>query len=753
MESLNPQVVAAAKLHILNPNEFDLWKIRIEQYFLMTNYSLWEVILNGDSPPPTRIVDGVVQIRNKANLEDQSLDDLFNNLKIYEAEVKGSSTSSQNIAFMSSNNTDSTTESVNAAPNVSAASSKAEVYTLPNVDSLSDAVIYSFFASHSNSPQLDNEDLKQIDPDDLEEMDLKWQMTMLTMRARRFLKKTGRNLGVNGTDTTGFDMSKVECYNCHRRGHFARECRSPRNNRNKEAIRRTVPVEVSTSNALVSQCDAVDGYDWSFQAEEEPTNYALMAFTSPGSSSSTGLDNENSSKNLSKLLESQVSDKTGLGFYSLVFHCQVSNCEELPSQESDIRVTKKQENDRYKTGEGYHAVPPPYTKNFLPPKPDLVFTDDTNASDSVANREPSFDKSTEHVKTSRESVKKVKVEHTKQAENLRTNNQKSREFEEIDRGYVAFGENSKGGKISGKGKIKIDTECVVLSSDYKLPYENHVLLRVPKENNMYNVDLKNVVPSGGLTCLFANATLDESNLWHKGLGHINFKTMNKLVKGNLVRGLPSKILKNNHTCVACQKGKPYRASWRPFLHTVDAVIRVKQKQLNLVVGTERMTFSIDYAMKHSYSNDDTCFSIDVIDEILEKDFDTLLDEGSKILYSIEGTILEEKIFAEFDEFMEMTADENSESESDTKEPPIEMITFNTDYKIKTSLEVPLLDLEMKLLPDNLEYVFLEELPFLLVIISFQLSEQNKNKRISVLKTQASLCLENNRHSCNLSVFL
>ncbi|GJZ79342.1 hypothetical protein Tco_0788624 [Tanacetum coccineum] len=109
---------------------------------------------------------------------------------------------------------------------------------------------------------------------------------------------------------------------------------------------------------------------------------------------------------------------------------------------------------------------------------------------------------------------------------------------------------------------------------------------------------------------------------------------------------------------------------RPFLHTADVVIRVKQKQLNLGVGTERMIFNIDSAMKHSYSNDDTCFSINVIDEILEEDFDALLDEGSKILHSIEGTLLEEEIFSEFDEFMAMTADENSESESDTRRTTI-----------------------------------------------------------------------------------
>ncbi|GKD84999.1 reverse transcriptase domain-containing protein [Tanacetum coccineum] len=146
-----------------------------------------------------------------------------------------------------------------------------------------------------------------------------------------------------------------------------------------------------------------------------------------------------------------------------------------------------------------------------------------------------------------------------------------------------------------------------------------------------------------------------------------------------------------------------------------------------------MIFHIDSVMKYSYSNDDTCFSIDVIDEILEEDFDALLDEGREILHSIEGTILKEKLFAEFDEFMAMTADENSESESETEEPPFEKITFNTDYKIKTSIEEHPTDLELKPLLDNLEYVFLEEPYFLPVIISSQLSEENQNKRLSIRK--------------------
>ncbi|GJV01490.1 putative ribonuclease H-like domain-containing protein [Tanacetum coccineum] len=168
------------------------------------------------------------------------------------------------------------------------------------------------------------------------------------------------------------------------------------------------------------------------------------------------------------------------------------------------------------------------------------------------------------------------------------------DYEEIDGGYVAFGGNPKGGKITGKGTIKTgnldfenvyfvrelkfnlfsvsqmcdkknsvlfnDTECIVLSPNFKLIDESQVLLRVPRKNNMYSVDLKNIVPKGGLTCLFAKATSDESKLWHRRLGHLNFKTMNKLVKGNLVRGLPSKLFENDQTCVACQKGKQHRAS-------------------------------------------------------------------------------------------------------------------------------------------------------------------------------------------------
>nr|GEV85825.1 hypothetical protein [Tanacetum cinerariifolium] len=254
--------------------------------------------------------------RNKADLEEHSLDDLFNNLKIYETKVKQSSstgTASQNLTFASSSHTDSTTDSVSASASVSAGGDKLHASPLPNVDSLSNAVIYSFFTSQSTSPQLDNQDLKQIDVDDLEVMDLRWQMAMLTMRARRFLQKTGRNLGANGPTFMSFDMSKVECYNYYRKGHFARECRSPKDSRGTGAAelqRRTVP----------------------------------------------------------------TNEKSGLGYNSQVFTQAMFDCNNYYSSKSDCESWPPSSlYDRFQPSVGYHVVPPPITETFMPPKPDLVF--------------------------------------------------------------------------------------------------------------------------------------------------------------------------------------------------------------------------------------------------------------------------------------------------------------------------------------------------------------------------------------------
>nr|GEW44876.1 putative ribonuclease H-like domain-containing protein [Tanacetum cinerariifolium] len=437
------------------------------------------------------------------------------------------------------------------APSVSAASTKVPVSTLPNVDSLSDAVIYSFFASQSNSPQLDNEDLKQIDADDLEEMDLKWQMSMLTMRARRLNATTAiKEVILQGSaghlGTPRIKTLKEELFPwrllppmlwCHSVMELVAMIRAFRLIKNQQIMPswHLPPQDHQVLIMRKSQFDVL-----SYKLGLESVEARLLVYQ----------HNENVFEEDIELLKLNVMLRDN----ALV----------------DESVPKSPVHDRYKSGEGYHDVPPPYTGTFMPLKPDLVFHDAPTASDTVLNvlnvepkdeyegepmpiqKAPSFVQTSEHVKTPRTSVKPV--EHPTQVENLRQDIPKSRE---INGGYVTFGGNPKGGKITSK-----DTECVVLSYDFKLPNKNHVLLRIPIENSMYNVDLKNVVPLGDLTCLFAKATLDESNLWHRRLGHIIFKTMNKLVKGNLVRGLPSpsKVIENNHTCVACKKGKQHKAS-------------------------------------------------------------------------------------------------------------------------------------------------------------------------------------------------
>ncbi|GJV12616.1 ribonuclease H-like domain-containing protein [Tanacetum coccineum] len=323
---------------------------------------------------------------NKHEIDTLSLDDLYNNLKIYEPEVKEtsrSSTNTQNIAFVSLNSTNSTNGAVNTAHGATTASTQTTAINSTIIDNLSDVVICAFFASQPNSPQLDNKDLQQINLDNLEEMDLRWQMAMLTLRARRFLKNTGRKFSTNGTETIGFDKSKVECYNFHKRGHFARECRAQEpKNRNRENTRRVVPVDTTTSNALVS-CNG-SGYDWSDQVKEglESVEARLLVYKKNESVYEEDIkltveNFENSSKSLSKLIDCQIVDKCKIGL-------------------------------------GYNVVPPPYTGNFMPPKLDLSFSgleefvNKPIVSDPTVS-EPIIKKHTVETSEAKASVDKPKV--------------------------------------------------------------------------------------------------------------------------------------------------------------------------------------------------------------------------------------------------------------------------------------------------------------------------------------------------------
>ncbi|GKD67644.1 hypothetical protein Tco_1321734, partial [Tanacetum coccineum] len=269
---------------------------------------------------------------------------------------------------------------VNTTHGVSAASTQANTANSTNVDNLSDAMICSFFASQPSSPQLANEDLQQLHPDDLEEMDLRWQMAMLTMRARRFLKNTGRKLIVNGNKTIGFDKSK-----------------------NRESSRRSVPVETITSNALIS-CDVLGGYDWSDQAEEGPTNYALMAYSTSSSDSEksqlmalaykTGLESVEEKlvvyKKNKSIFEQDIKELQIKIYLREIAITKLRKKLENAQQEKDCiqfnmdklenaskslnKIIECQIVDNCKKGLGYNAVPPPYTRNFMPPSSNLSFT-------------------------------------------------------------------------------------------------------------------------------------------------------------------------------------------------------------------------------------------------------------------------------------------------------------------------------------------------------------------------------------------
>ncbi|GJS58911.1 putative ribonuclease H-like domain-containing protein [Tanacetum coccineum] len=778
----------------------------------MIDYSLWEIVDNGNSVLRTQIVGGVesplpltsVEDKTQRRMEIKSRSTLmiglpnehqlmFNSIKDAKSlldaidkrfgEVKGTFSSSpsintQNIAFVSSNSNNggvSTTQPVNVVHGVNTAGTQVNTGSSSNIDNLSDAVICAFLASQPNNPQVAHEDLEQIHPDDLEEIDLKWQMAMLTMRARRFLKNTGRNLTIGGNGSLDFDKTKVECYNCHKRGHFARECRAPRgqDNRNRETTRWNVHVvKTNNSSALVS-CDGLGGYDWSDQAEEGP-NYALMAYSTSSSDSEVsdcsksclqavetlksnneklqkdlqkseimvlaykeGLKSvearleffknnesiyledikvlranihyrdvaitelsrkldvtlkekesiqlnvnklENASKTLNEIIKRQIvyNCKMGLGLEEFSNEPKIEKSKDKSSDENpkEIRTQTKIEektikpsftkiefvkanidnkaretvkkveqprptthrrgNQRNWNGmmsqrlgsnfvmynkacfecgsfehlqykcphhQNQNVVKPVWNyyqrvnhKNFAKknhstaernqvPKRAAVIVNagrpfnaahqkrtmnGANKMEKKVNTaKPMAAINAAKAKARLNAVKAKRVNAVKASacwgnpqvnlqdkgvidsecsRHMAGNMSYFTNYKEIDRGYVASRGNPKGGKITGK---------------------------VPEQKNMYSVDPKNIVPKGGLTCLFAKATSDESKLWHRRLGHLNFKTMNKLVKRNLVRSLPSKILNMMNLVLLVRK----ESNTEPLAEAVNTACYVQNRVL------------------------------------------------------------------------------------------------------------------------------------------------------------------------------
>nr|GEW58421.1 ribonuclease H-like domain-containing protein [Tanacetum cinerariifolium] len=464
MDQDSAHMVAASKVPMLKPGEYEFWRIRMEHYILMIDYSLWEVIENEDIDFRWQMAMLTMRARkflkntrrkffmngNEAIRFDKSKVECYNCHKRGHFVRECRAPKNQENRNRKSSKRSVPVETPTSSPLVSCDGISSYDWSDQAKKGPTNFAFMAYSSISSNS-----KDLQQIHPDDLEDIDLRWQMAMLTMRARKFLKNTRRKFFMNGNETIRFDKSKVECYNCHKRGHFIRECRAPKNqeNRNRKSSKRSVPVETPTSLPLVS-CDE------DFLNERIVSEPTVKKPVVEASEAKTSADKpEVIRKNFgSPFIKDWISDNED-------------------EAESKPKIKKK-----------------------------IV--------------KPRFDK-IEFVK-SKEQVKYPRKTTVKQG-----NMSYLTDYEEIDEGCVAFGGNPKGRKITSK---------------------------VSRKNNMYSVDLKNIVPKGGLTFLFAKSTSDESKLWYRRLGYLNFKTMNKSVKGNLVRGLPSKLFENDETCVACQKG-------------------------------------------------------------------------------------------------------------------------------------------------------------------------------------------------------
>nr|GEU69257.1 hypothetical protein [Tanacetum cinerariifolium] len=421
--------------------------------------------------------------RNKSNLDTMSLDDLYNHLKFGKEEVN-------------------TASILTASTQVSPASAN-------------------------------------IDEDDIEKMDIKWNMPLLSMRADRFWKKTGKQISIQGTNVAAFDRLKVECFNCHKIGYFAREYRAPRsqNRGRRENYRQGSKVEELAPKALMAINEV--GWDWSYMANEDK-NHALVA------------------------------DEEALTEYALMTKTSSEN----------------------ETGESASTISSKLVINFVKAV-DRPIEIKTNKVETIKKRAVKYAKL--YIKTSKSA--NVRGQRIIILIQMTGNISYLSDYEPFDGGYVSFGQG--GCKITGKGTIKIDklefenayflkdlkynlfnvsqicdnknsvlftnSECIVLGRDFKLKDDTNVLLRTHRQHNMYSIDLNNIVPHKDLTCLVAKASLDESIIWHRRLGHLNFKTMNKLVRHNLVKGLPSKYFKNDHIYTACLKEKQHKVSCKSNL--------------------------------------------------------------------------------------------------------------------------------------------------------------------------------------------
>nr|GEW08072.1 putative ribonuclease H-like domain-containing protein [Tanacetum cinerariifolium] len=697
-----------AKILILDTGKFEQWKFRIRQYLQNEHYALWEVIKFGDSykaPPEESGTEGsetleqtfngmqaivshlefmdvnierddlnqkflsslapewlmyTIMWRNRNDLDTLSLDDVYNHLKVYEPEVQKKSESNSSANTRSGKGEVNTGSIPTASTHVSPAS--ADVAAA----SISHDTVCAYIASQSNGSRIKYKDINQIDKDNIKEMDIKWNMALLSMRADIFWKKTGKKITIQGTDVAGFDKSKVECFNCHKMGYFARECRAPssQDRGRREIYKQGSKEEEPVLKALMA-IDGV-GWDWSYMANEEenhalvaddkaPTEFTLIAKSSSSSKNEEGLryndvpppaqvysppkkdmswtglpkfandtitdysrpspsieSNSNDLQNSnSSVIEHVESSSTILSKHMIKFIKATDSPTDIKTNKVEtvkkssiryakitpIRVNRTNMNGAQPKRTYFAKTAHSYVRRPFQRKSAVRTQFQVLKVSTVNTKFPTIDSKFSTAKSTFTAGLGNKGKDSGCSWHMTDNISYLSDYEPYDGEYVSFGQG--GCKITGKGIIKTgklefeivyfvndlkynmfsvsqicdnknsvlftNYECIVLGRDFKLKDDINVLLRTPKQHYMYSIDLNNIVPHKDLTCLVAKASADESMLWHRRLGHLNFKTMNKLVRHNLVKGLPSKCFENDHTCVACLKGKQHKESCKTKL--------------------------------------------------------------------------------------------------------------------------------------------------------------------------------------------
>nr|GEV70090.1 reverse transcriptase domain-containing protein [Tanacetum cinerariifolium] len=495
----------------------------------MVDYSLWEVIKNGNKPPVTIVVEGVKTTIAPSTIEEKAKRRLELKAKSI---LLMSIPNEHQLKFNFIKDAKSLLQAIEK-------STQATTVNLTLINNLSDAVIYSFFASQPNSPHLDNENLQQIHPDDLKEIDLKWQMATLTMRARRFLKNTGRKFSMNDImiEVTKLKMVQLTLHSW------------------------PILLQVLTLRKLLPLKPDLSG----LQEFENELIVSETTVKKPVVESSEDKPKVNFSKatvtlNTARLVNTAHPKTTTNAVKPMSYFSNLAH---------SIVKRPIQSKTAFKNSFINHRVIIVRSKTVNTARPKVV----VNAV--LGNRGNAVKASACWVWKPKTKVIDYVSKHSSTSITLKKFNYvEVQDYKEIDKGYVAFGGNPKGGKITGKEGLGHNLFSVgqFCDSDLEVAFRQHTcfirnlkgvdLLTGSRGNNLYTLSLGDMMTYSHI-CLLSKASKIKSWLWYQRLSHLNFGAINHLARQGLVRGLPKLKFEKDHLCSACAMGKSKKKSHKP----------------------------------------------------------------------------------------------------------------------------------------------------------------------------------------------